>query len=522
MRTVTLATVVGIGCLGFAATPARAQIPKGDLTITLELIAEGLTAPVTATHAGDGSGRLFIVDQIGLIRIVEKGVLRPEPFLDISDRLPAINPFFDERGLLGLAFHPDYARNGRFFVRYSAPRKGGPDEPCNDPDGFIVGCHTAVLAEYAVTDDPNIADPDSELILFTVDEPQFNHNAGHLAFGPEGVFDDDGSDSDSSDSTSDSSSGSDSDSDSDSDDDSERGRPRLLYFTLGDGGGANDSLDDRALPHGPIGNGQNIETVLGSVLRIDVDSPPQPPLPYAIPPDNPFVGRPGVDEIYAYGLRNPYRFSFDDGPGGDGRLFLGDVGQNLFEEINIIERGGNYGWVIREGFNCFDPFDPFTPPAVCDAVGPNGEPLLDPVAEYDHGDGIAVIGGFVYRGTRSTELFGKYIFGDFSQNFGPTGRLFWLDADGDLSQIFEFRIGDADLPLDLAVFGFGEDEDGEIYLLASENIGPGGTGGKVFLVVGEDLSDGDDDDDDDDDSDAFVRAWRLLDPSLARSVGGEK
>ena len=212
MRTVTLATVVGIGCLGFAATPARAQIPKGDLTITLELIAEGLTAPVTATHAGDGSGRLFIVDKICLIRIVEKCVLRPEPFLDISDRLPAINPFFDERGLLGLAFHPDYARNGRFFVRYSAPRKGGPDEPCNDPDGFIVGCHTAVLAEYAVTDDPNIADPDSQIILFTVDEPQFNHNAGHLAFGPEGVFDDDGSDSDSSDSTSDSSSSSDSDS----------------------------------------------------------------------------------------------------------------------------------------------------------------------------------------------------------------------------------------------------------------------------------------------------------------------
>ena len=227
----------------------------------------------------------------------------------------------------------------------------------------------------------------------------------------------------------------------------------------------------------------------------------QPPLPYAIPADNPFVGRPGVDEIYAYGLRNPYRFSFDDGPGGDGRLFLADVGQNLFEEVNIIERSGNYGWVIREGFNCFDPFDPFTPPVVCDEVGPNGELLLDPVAEYDHGDGIAVIGGFVYRGTRSTELFGKYIFGDFSQNFGPTGRLFWLDADGDLSQIFEFRIGDADLPLDLAVFGFGEDEDGEIYLLASENIGPGGTGGKVFLVVGEDLRDGDDSDSDDDSDD---------------------
>ncbi len=217
---------------------------------------------------------------------------------------------------------------------------------------------------------------------------------------------------------------------------------------------------------------------MGSILRIDVDGA----APFVIPPTNPFATQTGVDEIYAYGLRNPYRFSFDDGPGGDGRLFLADVGQNLFEEIDIIQNGGNYGWVIREGANCFDPFNPGTSPGACSNTGPSGEPLLDPVAEYDHGDGIAVIGGFVYRGSAFPELQGKYVFGDFS------GRLFWLDADGDLSQIFEFLLGDTDDPLGKFLLGFGEDENGEIYVLTSENVGPAGFTGQVFRIVPEPAS----------------------------------
>jgi glucose/arabinose dehydrogenase len=433
-----------------SASYSFAEIPKGEIVIKLETVATGLSAPIYATNAGDGSGRLFIVEQSGQIRIVENDVLLPTPFLDIADKIPALNAFFDERGLLGLAFHPDYATNGRFFIRYSVARDGDSSEPCFDSSR---GCHSEVLAEYSVSaDNPNLADPTSGILLFTIEEPQFNHDAGDVAFGPDG----------------------------------------FLYFTLGDGGGAHDGLADSPPSHGPIGHGQNIETALGSILRIDVDSPPQAPLAYAIPPDNPFVGKTGVDEIYAYGMRNPYRFSFDDGPGGDGSLFLADVGQNLFEEINIVVKGGNYGWVIREGFHCFDPFNPLSPPASCSDTGPLGEPLLDPIAEYAHPGsgfspegGITVVGGFVYRGSRSPSLVGKYVFGDFSGQFVvPSGSLYYLEEStpGDF-EIREFQIGVDDIPYGLFLKGFGEGEDGEVYACGSTALAPFGETGVVERIV---------------------------------------
>jgi glucose/arabinose dehydrogenase len=432
-RVVSALAITACMILVLASQFTYAQIPEGDITVELELVAEGLTAPVSVTHAGDGSGRLFVVDQAGRIRVIQDGLILPVPFLDLTSEIVSVNPFFDERGLLGLAFHPDYENNGRFFVRYSIPREGSLGEPCF---GTSRGCHAEVLGEFRVSDNPNVAEPAGE-ILFSVDEPQFNHDSGGIAFGPDG----------------------------------------FLYFTIGDGGGANDGLADDPPSHGPIGNGQDIFTTLGSILRIDVDGG----APFAVPPDNPFVGEPGEDEIYAYGLRNPYRFSFDR---ETGRLFLGDVGQNLFEEINIIERGGNYGWVIREGFHCFDPFNPTIPPAACPTTGPHGEPLIDPVAEYDHGDGIAVVGGFVYRGSRFRELFGRYVFGDFSRSFFPgSGRLFYLDADGDLSRIFELRLGDTNDPLGLYLLGLGEDESGELYATTSESLGPAGVTGKVFHIA---------------------------------------
>jgi glucose/arabinose dehydrogenase len=425
---------------------------QADVTIIeLEPLAAGLTAPLGVTHAGDGSGRQFITEQSGQIRIVQDGNLLPTPFLDVSAKLPELNPSFDERGLLGLAFHPRYEQNGRFFIRYSTPRNGDPGEPCF---GTSRGCHTEILAEYAVsTSDPNQADPDSEIILFTVDEPQFNHNAGDVAFGPDG----------------------------------------FLYFTLGDGGGAHDGLADDPPSHGPIGNAQNIETPLGAILRINVDAPTQASeTAYTIPPTNPFVGQPGLDEIYAYGLRNPFKFSFDDGPGGDGKLYLGDVGQNLFEEVNIIERGGNYGWVIREGFHCFDPFNPTSPPSTCNDFGPQGEPLVNPIVEYAHPEsgfmpegGITVIGGFVYRGTDSPNLLGKYIFGDFAQAFTiPSGTLYYIaDPTGKNPEIQKFQIGLDDRPYGLFLKGFGEDEDGEIYACGSTALAPIGNTGVCARIV---------------------------------------
>ena len=435
---------VGVGIISVFAITAHGAVQPGTITVNLDPVATGLVSPTDLTSPNDGSDRLFITDQNGRIRVVDGGTLLATPFLDLTSSLPPVNPGFDERGVLGLSFHPDYATNGRFFVRYSAPRPGAPGEPCF---GTSRGCHEERLSEFSVDPmNPNLADPGSERILFQIDEPQFNHNGGDLEFGPDG----------------------------------------FLYFGLGDGGGAHDGLADMPPSHGPIGNGQNINTALGSVLRIDVDGPPAMGLEYAIPADNPFVGVTGVDEIYAYGFRNPFKLSFDDGPGGDGSLIVADVGQNLFEELDNVQKGGNYGWVTREGFHCFDPLNPTMPPAMCSSTGPHGEPLLDPFAEYDHTDGISVIGGFVYRGSMFPELVGKYIFGDFSTSFGsPSGRLFYIDMNGDPSQIFELQIGPANMPLGLFVKGFGEDSNGEIYLLASTSLGPIGASGRVLHITPE-------------------------------------
>ena len=463
--------VIGAGSVFLFSLVAAAGRANTPIAIELELVAGGLIAPVQVTHAGDGSGRLFIVDQAGYIWIVDGGVLLATPFLDVTAKLPTLGAFFDERGLLGLVFHPDYANNGRFFIRYSAPRVGAPGEPCTTA-GFNPGCHAEVLAEYAVSaGDPNLADASSEIILLSVDEPEFNHNAGAVSFGPDG----------------------------------------FLYFSLGDGGGANDGLNQPSLPHGPIGNGQNIDTLLGTLMRIDVDSPPDPGLNYAIPPGNPFVGVAGRDEIYAYGFRNPYQFSFDDGPGGDDAIYLADVGQNLFEEVNIVELGGNYGWAIREGLHCFDPFDAVTPPAACPTVGTMlGDPLLDPINEYLHPipcaddadcalygvncganglceneGGISIIGGYVYRGAGNPALVGRYLFGDFAAGFfTPSGRLYSFATSGpDAYLRSEFCLPPDNDPLGLFVKGFGEDEDGEVYVLASTALAPTGDTGVVLRIV---------------------------------------
>lgn len=424
--------------IGLMSDPAAAQgqsraVPAGP-NVGLELVADGLVSPVHLSVAPDGSGRRFVVDQAGLVRIITPdGALRDQPFLDLRDRMVDLNPFFDERGLLGLAFHPQFADNGRLFVYYSAPlRPGG-------PDGFNSTSH---ISEFTVSaSDPNRAEPDSERIILQVDQPQANHNAGDLHFGPDG----------------------------------------FLYIVLGDGGGANDNQ----FGHTPgRGNGQDATNLLGSLLRIDVDGGD----PYGIPADNPFVGTDGRDEIFAYGFRNPYRFTFD----GDD-LYVADVGQNLFEEVNLVEPGGNYGWNVREATHCFDPDNPNEPPATCPRVGPLfGDPLLDPIVEYGNlsgnpeGIGVAVVGGRVYHGSELPQLRGRYVFGDWSTSFTqPDGTLLVAKPrPAGLWKLQELAVeGRPGGRIGHFVTGFGQDAAGEMYVLTSDTTGPSGETGLVYRLI---------------------------------------
>jgi hypothetical protein len=295
--------------------------------------------------------------------------------------------------------------------------------------------HTSVLAEYLVgAADPNVALASSEKIILKVDEPQFNHNAGHIAFGPD----------------------------------------NYLYIPLGDGGQANDV----ALGHPVKGNGQDTNTLLGSILRIDVDSGS----PYAIPTDNPFVGKAGADEIYAYGFRNPYHISFDK---LTGQLFVADVGQNLWEEIDIVEQGQNYGWNLKEGKHCFDPESANESPATCTNVGFKGEALTDPIIEYGREFGVSNVGGYVYRGQAIEWLQGNYVFADWGRGFtGADGRVYAAALKDGAWSFSGLKIfGNPNGSLNLFARGIGQDEAGELYLLAGETAGPSGQTGKVFKIT---------------------------------------
>ena len=360
---------------------AGAQFPAISLTKQIS----GLSLPVHITHAGDGSGRLFIVEQPGRIRIVKNGVLLPTPFLDIS--ITGANRVLSggEQGLLSVAFPPQFNVKGYFYVYYT--NLNGDN----------------VAARYFLTANPDVADPNSEVILQTFPHPTFaNHNGGQLAFGPDG----------------------------------------FLYIGIGDGGGGGD----------PNNNGQNSSTFLGKILRIGVESVANPRTDtYVIPPGNPFVGTPGaLPEIWALGVRNPFRFSFDRLTGD---LYIGDVGQNLFEEIDFQPAaspgGQNYGWNIMEGVHCFNTLDPNNPLPTCNQAG-----LTLPVVEYDHTQGdCAVIGGFVYRGNLHPQMRGIYFYGDEC-----TGRIRGLKRNGAVWQSGSL------LDSPLVISSFGEDETGELYL----------------------------------------------------------
>ena len=343
-------------------------------SVKLTAIATDFNRPLYITHAGDGTNRLFLLEQSGKIWIFNDGSQSAQPFLDISGIISpsALGTGFTEQGLLGLAFHPEFESNGVFFINYTD--RGG----------------KTVVAKYSVSDsNPYLADVNSAEIIFQLAQPYANHNGGHIEFGMDGY----------------------------------------LYITLGDGGRAND----------PLGAGQNRGLLLGSLLRIDVDGAP----PYAIPADNPFVDDANAhDEIWAYGLRNAWRFSFDRLTGD---LYIGDVGQNQWEEINFqpadSKGGENYGWNVWEGNHIF--------------AGGNAPNHVKPIFEYTRNLGCSVTGGYVYRGEAIPDLQAVYIFGDYC-----SGRIWATWRDGNLAwQTAQF------MNTDIAISSFGEDADGELYVI---------------------------------------------------------
>jgi glucose/arabinose dehydrogenase len=421
--------------------------PPSNSTPDLQLVTDGLVSPVALAEPPDNSNRLFIVDQTGKVWIVgSDGKKLATPFIDMASKMVAISPGYDERGLLGLAFHPQFKTNGKFYLFYTAPPRPGTPVPGPPGAGWN---NTTTVSEFQVSaGNANQADPGSERILLQDDHPYLNHNAGTLAFGADG----------------------------------------LLYISIGDGGNADDVGNGHVPDWYSVnagGNGQDIyKNLMGDILRIDVNG-----TPYTIPADNPFVGTAAKPEIYAYGFRNPFRFSFD--MGGTHQLLAGDEGQSLYEEVDLVTKGGNYGWNVKEGTHCFNTDNDHTERSSCPSVDSAGKPLLDPVIEMINssnpkggGVGIAIIGGFIYRGSALPVLQGKYLFGMLSQTGDADGQIF--SSTPVASGMWSWsKLALKSFSPNLGTFlkSFGQDQRGELYLLTSDQEGPQGATGKVYKLV---------------------------------------
>jgi glucose/arabinose dehydrogenase len=373
-----------IAVLSASTCSSRTEaVPPAGSEPKLQQIASGLSSPLYLTAPPADQSRLFVVEQTGTIRIIKDGALLATPFLDVSGEITSGG----EQGLLGMAFDPNYASTGRFVVHYT------------DKSG------NTHLSMFTVSSNPDVADPASEQVILTAQQPFSNHNGGQVLFGPDG----------------------------------------FLYLGLGDGGSEGD----------PQGRGQDRSDLLGSILRIDVHGA----APYSVPPDNPFVGQSGIQpEIWSYGLRNPWRFSFDRATGD---LYVADVGQDSYEEVDVMPaasgagKGANFGWNIMEGKHCYNA-------ASCDQNG-----LTLPVYEYTHGEGCSITGGYVYRGAALPALQGLYFFADFCQG--------WIRS-------FRYQAGAAteltdwpNLSPGSSITSFGEDAAGELYIIVQ--------GGNVFKIV---------------------------------------
>jgi glucose/arabinose dehydrogenase len=448
------------------ALPYLPAVPKGNIAINLQPVATGMSAPLWGFHPPGETSRLFVLEQNGLVRILQNDVLLPGNALDLQSRVqPPLNPANanDERGLLGLAFHPGFANETspgyrKLYTYTTEPIAAGTSPTYPAPNNAVQN-YKLLISEYQVSAaNPNVIDPASRREIISFGKNAGNHNGGTIAFGPDGY----------------------------------------LYLAIGDGGNANDAGPSHIEPGG---NAQNLTTPLGKMIRID---PLLPSLTtgsadaasangqYRIPVSNPYDGAGQVPEAYAIGLRNPYRFSFDR---GSGDLILADVGQNNIEEINRITLGGDYGWPTKEGEWLFD-----RATGTIGAAPGNRSPgspagMIDPISgplgtlQYDHGDGISITGGFVYRGTGIPGLVGKYVFGDLALtpssmgNPRIDGRLFWADLQtGEIKEFLLPQFTNDKLPNGLTVHGFGEGGDGELYAMVT-NTPPNGTGGIIYKLV---------------------------------------
>lgn len=450
MTTKHLASLLTLAFIVFISSCKKDDNPS-NVTPDLQLVADNLVSPLSVVEAPDDSKRLFIVDESGKIWIVpQNSTMLSTPFLDVTSKMVTLNAAYDERGLLSLAFHPQFKTNGKFYVFYTAtPRPGGPAPGVN-------WNNLTRISEFKVSaSNPNLADPASERVILEADHPQLNHNGGTIAFGPDGY----------------------------------------LYISIGDGG----NKDDVGAGHFPDwytvnagGNAQNLwANLMGKVLRIDVNSG----TPYSIPNDNPFVSSTNFKkEIYAYGFRNPYRFSFD--MGGNHDLYLGDAGQSLYEEINLVTKGGNYGWNVKEGNVCFNTDSDLLVRPSCPSVDSLGKALSDPIIQLKNtanpsGGGLAtvIVGGNVYRGSIFPQLQGRYVFGIFSQGgtgaAGANARLYVANSASSGQWSYD-ELTFKNNPNNLGYYlkGFGQDLSGELYIAVAGVQGVTGTTGKIFKLVG--------------------------------------
>lgn len=461
-RFLVCVTVIGLSSQ-FALGQLLPPIERGTISISLNPIATGMSAPLYGISAPGDSSRLFVLEQNGLVRVLQNGVLQAGSVLDIQSRVaPPLNATNanDERGLLGIAFHPGFSnpQSPGYHTLYTYNSElipTGSDVTYPAPNNATQN-YKNVVNEWKMSLDGSVIDPNSRREVMSFGKNAGNHNGGTVAFGPDGY----------------------------------------LYLGLGDGGNANDVGASHLEPGG---NAQNLSTPLGKFLRIDPLNPASnggsaDPVSgngqYRIPVSNPFQGPGQVPEIYASGVRNPYRFAFDR---QNGQLIAADVGQNTIEEIDRIQLGGNYGWGVKEGDFLFNRVT--GPNGAAGTVGPRspGSPggFIDPISgplgtlEYTHSDGISITGGFVYRGTAIPELFGMYVFGDLALRAQPTradGRLFYADLDsGVIKEFLLPQFANGVLPDGLTVHGFGEDANGELYAMVT-NTPANGTGGIIYRI----------------------------------------